>query len=109
MYTTVTARRGGASPAGGAGLHGHIYDISERGVRIELDEPLEPGENVALRLCLPGARSELEVRGSVVWVNDVEDDPGPRRMALRFIGFPTRSDHERLVSYLTSANIRRAA
>jgi hypothetical protein len=109
MYTAVTARRAGAARAGGAGLHGHIYDISEHGVRIELDEPLEPGENVALRLCLPGAQSELKAWGNVIWVNDVEDDPGPRRMALRFIDFPTLSDLERLISYLTGANVRHAA
>ena len=109
MYTTVTARRGAGRWGEAPRLHGHIYDISEGGARIELDEPLEPGESVALVLTLPGARSGLEARGSVVWVNDAQDDPGPRRMAVRFIGFPKRCDHDRLMSYLAGGELRRAA
>ncbi len=109
MYATVMARR--LAETGTHGLHGHVYDVSEGGVRIELDEPLEPGESITVRLNLPGAPVEhcVEASASVVWVNDAEDDPGPRRMALRFVEFPDRSDRDRLVSYLEGGSARQAA
>ena len=107
MYTTVTARsrRSGARRR----LQGHVYDISEGGVRIELDEPLVPGERITIDLALPGATSGVMVRGSVVWVNDDDDDPGPRRMAVRFERFRARADRERLAAYLAGNPARRAA
>ncbi len=108
MYTVVTARRGTAASRD-AKLCGHIYDISEGGARIELDEPLEPGESIAVEMELPGAARDVRAQGCVVWVHDREDDPGPRRMAVRFTGFVKRSDHTRLVQYLASGQVRRAA
>lgn len=103
MYTAVTARR-----AGRAGLHGHVYDISAGGARIELDEPLEPGERVAVHLELPGTDMGVDAAASVVWVHDADDDPGPRRMALKFTGFSDRADEMRLRRFLESST-RRAA
>ena len=97
MYTSVTARR---EADGGAELHGHVYDISEHGLRIELDQPLEPGERVALLLDLPGALAPVNASACVVWVNDANDDPGPRRMALRFTRFTRRADRRRLIEFL---------
>ena len=107
MYTTVEARR----LAGDVDrvLLGHAYDISETGVRIELDEALEPGESIALHLTLPGATSSVAASANVVWVNDEIDDPGPRRMALRFTNFRSDKDHDCLLRYLGSGLIRRAA
>ena len=98
MYTSVEARRG-ASPVEER-LTGHAYDISEGGVRVELDEPLLAGANLNLRLSLPGEQHAVCVTGDVVWVNDTEDDPGPRRMALRFTSFPQQADRDRLVRFL---------
>ena len=97
MYTAVTARRAAAEEPE---LHGHVYDISATGVRIELDLPLQPGERVALHLDLPGAHSAVDASARVVWVNDAQDDPGPRRMALRFTKFPRRADRRRLIEFL---------
>ncbi len=107
MYTTVEAKRlaGDVDRA----LLGHAYDISETGVRIELDEALEPGESIAVHLTLPGATSSVAASANVVWVNDEIDDPGPRRMALRFTNFRSDRDHDCLLRYLDSALIRRAA
>ena len=104
MYTAVTARRSGAD-----GLHGHVYDISADGVRIELDEALLPGESVALCLHLPGARDSVEASASVVWVHDDADDPGPRRMALRFTAFGNNADQRRLIGYIDRELARHAA
>ncbi|MHC4142039.1 MAG: PilZ domain-containing protein [Planctomycetota bacterium] len=96
-YTAVTARRGQAAVSQ---LQGHVYDISASGVRIELDEALHPGECVVLSLDLPGARTRVSASASVVWINDTQDDPGPRRMALRFTSFSDRGDRDRLIDYL---------
>ena len=96
-YTAVTAHRGQAALSQ---LHGHVYDISASGVRIELDEALQPGECVVLDLELPGSRASVNASASVVWVNDPHDDPGPRRMALRFTSFSDRADRDRLFEYL---------
>jgi c-di-GMP-binding flagellar brake protein YcgR len=101
MYTAVTARRGQAAISS---LHGHVYDISATGVRIELDEALHPGECVVLNLDLPGAQMSVNASASVVWVNDPQDDPGPRRMALRFTSFSAQADRDRLISYLGTAD-----
>ena len=38
---------------------GHAYDVSEGGVRIELDEPLVVGQPVAVLLDLPGMPSRM--------------------------------------------------
>ena len=103
MYTAVTASRGAAA------LHGHVYDISAGGVRIELDEPLPPGEQVALALDLPGTPATVEASADVVWCNDDQDDPGPRRMALRFIEFTDHGHHKRLVDFLIREHGRQAA
>jgi uncharacterized protein (TIGR02266 family) len=105
MYTSVSARSGGEPSA----LTGHIYDISRGGLRIELDEPLAPGTDLALDLSLPGEGGELHARACVVWVGEPDDDPGPRRMALRFTGFGDPRDEERLSTYLASGAARRAA
>jgi len=99
MYTSVTARRGSPG-AVEADLHGHVYDISEHGLRIELDQPLLPGERVALLLDLPGSQAPVNASACVIWVNDAQDDPGPRRMALRFTSFTRRDDRRRLIDFL---------
>lgn len=103
MYSAVAARRGRA-----AALHGHVYDISAGGVRIELDEPLAPGVRVDLSLDLPGTRQLVEAAASVVWCHDDQDDPGPRRMALRFVEFPKQGHRQRLAEFLLR-ELRRAA
>lgn len=107
MYTAVTACPCGRDHADR--LQGHVYDISRGGVRIELDEALSPGETVALQLDLPGAPSVVAASASVVWVHDEQDDPGPRRMALRFTGFCDTTDRERLADYIDREGGRRAA
>ena len=107
MYTAVTACLSDRDEP--LRLDGHVYDISKGGVRIELDQALDPGETVALHLDLPGATSVVEVSASVVWVHDEDDDPGPRRMALKFNGFPDNADRDRLGDYIDREGGRRAA
>ena len=107
MYTAVTACL--SDRGDDLRLEGHVYDISMGGVRIELDQPLDPGEVVALHLVLPGTQSAVEASASVVWVHDEHDDPGPRRMALRFTGFPNNADRDRLGDYIDREGGRCAA
>ena len=104
MYTAVTASRSAS-----AAMHGHIYDISASGVRIELDEPLPPGEHVSLELQLPGAPTTVQASADVIWCHDEQDDPGPRRMALRFVEFSDRGHQKRLADFLIRERGRRAA
>lgn len=105
MYTVVAARRRGH----GGDLLGHLYDISQGGARIELDEEVAAGETLAVQLELPGEASAVRAQGQVVWVADREDDPGPRRLALRFIGFETPDHEQRLVGFLREGGLRTAA
>ena len=107
MYTAVTASTSAQNCP--LRLHGHVYDISEGGVRIELDDALDPGEIVSLYLELPGTDAAIEASASVVWVHDEQDDPGPRRMALKFTEFLNPSDRNRLVDYIDRERGRRAA
>jgi len=107
MYTAVTACL--SDRGDDLRLEGHVYDISRGGVRIELDRPLDPGEVVALHLVLPGTQSPVLASASVVWVHDEDDDPGPRRMALQFTGFPNNADRDRLGDYIDRESGRWAA
>src|SRR6266446_3596844 len=88
MYSRVIARS--IDPSHGD-LHGHVYDISEGGARIELDEPLAVGHSVAIDLDLPATDEPICAAADVVWVNDAQDDPGPRRMALKFKRYETNA------------------
>ena len=93
---------------------GHVYDISEGGVRFELDEPLVPGMPVALRIVLPGGDASSRDRGvlvhaNVVWVDDDQDEPGPVRMAASFTRFAHAADREKLMKQLSSGRFARAA
>lgn len=97
MYSHVHVRRtDGATDV----LEGHLYDISVGGVRFELDEPLNDGESVTIDISLPGCQTLIQATGKVVRVNDANDDPGPRRMALRFESFVNEASRIALARYL---------
>ena len=94
---------------------GHAYDISEGGVRFELDRPIEPGTPVALRIDLPAAFAERRTArrsafafANVVWLED-EDEPGPARMAAVFTRFAREGDRELLLRRLTRGRYALAA
>jgi hypothetical protein len=107
MYTSITARAY-QRPAQHE-LQGHAYDVSESGIRIELDEPLEPGEPVTLQMQLAAAESDVFAAGRVVWINDAEDDPGPRRMAIEFTEFLDDDDRFSLMRFLRDGSLQQAA
>lgn len=113
MYTPVAVRMqtdGGDAPFD---FEGHAYDISEGGMRFELDHPVEPGTRIAIRIFLPGTcerdegRSVL-VEGRVVWLEDA-DQPSPLRMAAVFTHFARAGDRDRLLRHFGSGRYRLAA
>lgn len=94
---------------------GHAYDISEGGVRFELDRGIEPGTPVAMRIDLPAALAEGRavrrsafVFANVVWLED-EDELGPCRMAAVFTRFAREGDQERLLRRLQTGRYALAA
>ena len=108
MYTPVTIR----VLDGEREFQGHAYDISEGGVRFELDGPVAPGTPVALLVHLAGEfQSEhmVIVHANIVWVDESPDEPGPVRMAAAFTRFARAGDRERLLRHLSSGRYARAA
>lgn len=107
MYTDVVARCCDEQNAGAIG--GHAYDISEGGMRLELDQRFTPGRRLDLAVTLPGTDEPLHFTGEVVWRHDADDDPGPCRMAVRIVAFATDRDRIRLLRYLGAGHLYRAA
>jgi c-di-GMP-binding flagellar brake protein YcgR len=95
MYTAVEARRA----SGAAILDGHAYDISEGGVRIELDETLDDGEAIDLSVRLPGEAEMITATASVVRNANRRTDLGPMQVALKFKRFASEADHRRLIEF----------
>jgi len=93
---------------GGAKLVGHVYDISEKGLRFEVDRALPVGASIELELLVPPEES-IRVTARIVRVFDEADDPGPRRMGAEFTGFGSPDDAARLEGLLDSIHLIRAA
>lgn len=84
-------------------MEGHAYDISRGGVCFELDQRIENGTPVYMKLSLPewllgltDGQTDLtsvHVKGTVVW-NDDDGIPGPVRMAAVFTSFDTVAERE---------------
>lgn len=90
-------------------LEGHVYDISEGGIRFELDEPLDFDETVHFLVDLPAGEGCVSGLARVVRVHDEDDDPGPRRMAVRILRFDEQSDRLRLVNHFDHVPHQKAA
>lgn len=96
---------------------GHAYDVSEGGLRFDLDEAIEPGTRVAIRIGLPmgpwdaaadaGPGRAVFATGHVVWC-DV-DDPMSCKLAVAITRFDRAGDKERLLKALSARGFRRAA
>jgi len=95
------------------GFEGHVYDISEGGICFELDQPVEPGSTVSVRLDLPptldttGPGRAVFLTGNVVWCD--EDELGACRMAMAVTRYDRAGDKERLIRSLTRERFVRAA
>ena len=104
MYSTLAVQ---AKPFRGA-REGHVYDLSESGLRFEIDDPLPVGTDLALEFAVPAA-GVIRANARIVRVYDEADDPGPRRMGARFTGFSTPEDEARLEGLMDSFRAVRAA
>ena len=100
MYSGIEVKLTGADDTP---YEGHAYDISRSGVNFELDQAIEPGTQVYLKLTLPewllglvDGESDLtsvQIRGTVVWQDD-DGVPGPVRMAATFQSFGTSAERD---------------
>ncbi|MEO0511685.1 MAG: PilZ domain-containing protein [Planctomycetota bacterium] len=100
-------------------MEGHAYDVSEGGVRFDLDRPVAPGTPVVIRLDLRIAESGVPRTGgpgravfvfsNTVWLDDSEL-PGEVSLAAAFTRFAHAGDRERLLQQFASGQyLRRAA
>ena len=89
---------------------GYIYDVSQSGLRFEMDDAIDPGSGVEIRAMLPGFdHVTFRATGHVVRIHDDCDEPGPVRMALQFDSFPSEADEQALQGYLRAQSGRLAA
>ena len=101
MYTLVRVKPEGAERFRWTG---YIYDISESGMRFELDAPVEPGTRLEVRAMLPGIfHTTFNARGMVVRIHDDDDAPAPCRMGMVFDSFEQEDDRMRLQDYLEAS------
>jgi type IV pilus assembly protein PilZ len=88
-------------------LYANITNISEMGIFVRTQEPLEVGTRLTLKFSPPGHESFI-AKGQVQWVNAVRmlaDNPNPG-MGIRFVDL-TSDARERLVDIVhTIAYIR---
>ena len=93
---------------------GNAYDISEGGIRFELDRAVAPGTPIVMEITLPdmhrsvGPGRAVYVFANVVWLED-EEDPAPYKMAAVFTRFARAGDEARLRDQLMVGRYRIAA
>src|SRR5690606_28946483 len=109
MYTPIAVR---TLDSEAFDIEGNAYDISEGGVRFDLDRPSPPGTPIALQSTLPTRHTEqigpgrrIFVFANVVWVED-EEEPGPVRPAAVFTHCARAGDRERLLKHFSSGHYR---
>mgnify|MGYP003349381161 FL=1 len=96
----------GSTPETKGFFEGHAYDVSDSGLRLELDSALPVGTPVDVELHMPGLGSAIHLVGRVARVFDEIDDPGPRRMGMNLSG-RTPADSERFTRLLGQAALGR--
>jgi type IV pilus assembly protein PilZ len=89
-------------------LYASIANISEFGIFVRTQEPLEVGTVLILRFATPGSEEPFVLTGQVQWVNAVRmlsDNPNPG-MGIRFIDL-TAEARSRLIDVVrTIAYVR---
>lgn len=98
MYTLIRLRKKGDSRFN---YTGYIYDISQTGMRFELDDPMTPGTELEFRALLPGSQTTtFSASGHLVRMHDDMEEPGPVRMAIKIDKFKTVVDRDMLKQYI---------
>jgi PilZ domain len=107
MYTLVRVRPRGETRYRWTG---YAYDVSASGLRFEMDEPLDAGAEVDVRVLLPGRQHLVfTALGHIVRLHDDDGVPGPVRMGMTFDHFPEPAERDRLHDYLADAGLPRIA
>ena len=94
MYSSVVVR---VLSRKGDPIEGHILNLSENGMAVELDSLIPVGQAVTLEFRIAGLGrvvgdqwSEFAAAGEVVRIDDLDDFPqGPYRIALKFVRIST--------------------
>ena len=98
MYTLIRVRPQGQERYCWTG---HIYDISETGIRFELDRALKPGSTIDFRAMLPGPyHVTVNLSGKVVRLHDDDELPGPSRMGAEIDQANSPVERQKLSEYL---------
>jgi PilZ domain len=64
----------------GAELQGETVNVSEQGIAVTTQIPLEPGTHVSVRFTIPGQIHEFSAESKVCWY-----DPAKARAGLHFL------------------------
>ena len=95
-------------------LEGHSYDLSEGGLKFEVDREIKAGTPVSIQITVPaplaqatGASRTVTALGTIVW-SDTEE-PGPVVTGAVFTCFPRDGEKEGLLRHLGAGILRRAA
>ena len=92
-------------------LYANITNISEVGIFVRTNEPLEVGTRLTLKFAPPGSDDTLVLTGQVAWVNPIRmlaSNPNPG-MGIRFIDLTLESrerliDAVRTIAYVRSSS-----
>ena len=88
--------------AEGTFLYENATNISEHGIFLETDDPMEPGTMIDLQFTLPESNKKIEVLGEVAWANPLRPqkeanyNPG---MGIRFVNLK-ELDKETILSLI---------
>ena len=89
-------------------LYASITNISEFGIFVRTQEPLEVGTRLTLTFAPPGSDEPFVLHGQVQWVNAVRmlaDNPNPG-MGIRFVDLTTESKARLIDTVRTIAYVR---
>jgi type IV pilus assembly protein PilZ len=89
-------------------LYASIANISEFGIFVRTQEPLEVGTRLTLNFTPPGSDEPFVLHGQVQWVNAVRmlaDNPNPG-MGIRFVDLTTESRSRLIDTVRTIAYVR---
>ena len=89
-------------------LYANITNISEFGIFVRTQEPLEVGTRLILRFAPPGSEEPFVLNGQVQWVNAVRmlaDNPNPG-MGIRFVELTSESRDRLIDAVRTIAYVR---
>jgi hypothetical protein len=109
MYAPLSVR---LHDAVGPQIDGHAYDISEGGVRFELDSRIAVGTPLSMQITIPtagagdlGPGHTITAFATVAWIEE-EDEIPPFRCAAVFTGFAKLGDRERLLRNFSTGRYR---